>query len=178
MPTCFFKVVSGIVRTCKFLADGRRQIDAFFVAGDVFGLEAGTEHTLSAEAVCSCIIVSYRRRGLETFAGKNEELSHHLFSYTMKTVARARRHSLLLGRGSAMEKVAAFLDERAEKTIDGQIITLMMTREDIADYLGLTVETVSRTLTSLARSKIIELTTSRQILLRNADALCKICSHD
>jgi len=77
-----------------------------------------------------------------------------------------------------MEKVAAFLDERAEKTIDGQIITLMMTREDIADYLGLTVETVSRTLTSLARSKIIELTTSRQILLRNADALCKICSHD
>jgi CRP/FNR family nitrogen fixation transcriptional regulator len=167
----FFKVVSGVVRTCKFLSDGRRQIDSFHVAGDVFGLEAGAEHTLCAEAVCDCTVISYRRRGLEMLAANDGSLSHQLFSYAMRSLARAQEHSLLLGRRSAVEKVAAFLIEWAEYAPESRVISLAMTRQDIADYLGLTMETVSRTLSQLERDGLIELPTARQIWIKNLAAL-------
>ena len=167
----FFKVVSGVVRTCKFLSDGRRQIDSFHVAGDVFGLEAGAKHGLCAEAVCDCTVISYRRRGLEMLAANDESLSHQLFSFAMRSLARAQEHSLLLGRRSAIEKVAAFLVEWAEHAPESKVITLAMTRQDIADYLGLTMETVSRTLSQLERDALIELPTARQIRMKNLTAL-------
>jgi CRP/FNR family transcriptional regulator, nitrogen fixation regulation protein len=165
----FFKVVSGVVRTCKFLSDGRRQIDAFHVAGDIFGFEIGWEHTLSAEAVCDCTVIPYRRRSADST--KDEVLSQELFSHAMRSFARAQEHSLLLGRRSAVEKVAAFLIEWAEHTPAGNIVSLAMTRQDIADYLGLTIETVSRTLSQLERDALIELPTARQIKLKNLVAL-------
>jgi CRP/FNR family transcriptional regulator, nitrogen fixation regulation protein len=167
----FFKVASGVVRTCKFLSDGRRQIDSFHVAGDVFGLEAGSEHSLCAEAVCDCTVISYRRRGLETLAASDESLSRQLLSYAMRSLERAREHSLLLGRRSAVERVAAFLIEWAEHTPESEIISLAMTRQDIADYLGLTMETVSRTLSQLERDALIELPTARQVQVKNLTAL-------
>jgi CRP/FNR family transcriptional regulator, nitrogen fixation regulation protein len=165
----FFKVVSGVVRTCKFLSDGRRQIDAFHVAGDIFGFEMGWEHRLSAEAVCDCTLIPYRRRGVESL--QDEVLSQQLFSYAMQSFARAQEHSLLLGRRSAVEKVAAFLIEWAEHSPAGDTVSLAMTRQDIADYLGLTIETVSRTLSQLERDAIIELPTARQIRLKDMAAL-------
>ncbi len=167
--TVFFKVVSGVVRTCKFLSDGRRQIDAFYVAGDIFGFEMGWEHSLSAEAVCDCTVIPYRRRGVETI--KDEVLTEQLFSYAMRSFTRAQEHSLLLGRRSAVEKVAAFLIEWAEQSTAGYIVSLAMTRQDIADYLGLTIETVSRTLSQLERDAIIELPSARQIRLKDMAAL-------
>lgn len=167
----FFKVVSGVVRTCKFLADGRRQIDAFYVAGDLFGFEAGSEHRLSAEAVCDCTVIAYRRRGLDTLAAADQGVSQQLFSYAMHSLARAQEHSLLLGRRNALEKVAAFLVEWAEQSAGEDMVTLAMTRQDIADYLGLTIETVSRTLSQLERDDIIALPSARQILLKNPAAL-------
>ena len=91
----FFKIVSGVVRTCKFLSDGRRQIDAFHVEGDIFGFEAGDEHRLSAEAVSDCTVISYQRRGVERLAANNDALSRQLFSYAMCNMARAQDHSLL-----------------------------------------------------------------------------------
>lgn len=173
----FFKVVEGVVRTCKFLSDGRRQIDAFHVAGDVFGFEAGAEYRLSAEAVCDCRLTSHRRRGLEELAATDPALSQQLFSYAMRGMARAQDHSLLLGRRSAVEKVAAFLLEWARHAAGRQTITLAhtitlaMTRQDIADYLGLTIETVSRTLSQLERDAVIEIPTARQIRLKDLAAL-------
>jgi CRP/FNR family nitrogen fixation transcriptional regulator len=167
----FFKIVSGVVRTCKFLSDGRRQIDAFHVEGDVFGFEAGEEHRLSAEAVSDCTVISYRRRGVERSAASNEALSRQLFSYAMRNMARAQDHSLLLGRKSAIEKVVTFLMEWAEHSPCTGTIELAMTRQDIADYLGLTIETVSRTLSQLERDAVIELSTARQIRFRNPAAL-------
>jgi CRP/FNR family nitrogen fixation transcriptional regulator len=164
----FFKVVSGVVRTCKFLSDGRRQIDAFYIAGDIFGLEAGTEYTLSAEAVCDCSIVSYRQRG--KLAANDASLSHQFFSYAMRSLARAQEHALLLGRRSAVEKVAAFLIEWAGYSPDSKVISLAMTRQDIADYLGLTIETVSRTLSQLERDSFIEVA-ARMIRVTNPAAL-------
>ena len=167
----FFKIVSGVVRTCKFLSDGRRQIDAFHVAGDIFGFEPGAEHRLSAEAVSECTVISYRRRGVERLAASNEALSRQLFSYAMHNMARAQDHSLLLGRKSAVEKVVAFLMEWADHTPRSGTIALAMTRQDIADYLGLTIETVSRTLSQLERDAMIELSTARQIRFRNPAGL-------
>ncbi len=167
----FFKIVSGVVRTCKFLSDGRRQIDAFHVEGDIFGFEPGEEHRLSAEAVSECTVISYRRRGVERLAASNEALSRQLFSYAMHNMARAQDHSLLLGRKSAVEKVVAFLMEWADHTPRSGTIALAMTRQDIADYLGLTIETVSRTLSQLERDAMIELSTARQIRFRNPAGL-------
>jgi CRP/FNR family transcriptional regulator, nitrogen fixation regulation protein len=167
----FFKVVSGVVRTCKFLSDGRRQIESFHFAGDVFGLEAGPEHTLGAEAVCDCAVVSYRRRGLETLAENDGALSRQIFSFAMRSLARSQKHALLLGCGTAVEKVAAFLVELAAAAPESTAIALAMTRQDIADYLGLTMETVSRTLSRFERDGLIELPTARQVWIKNLAAL-------
>jgi CRP/FNR family nitrogen fixation transcriptional regulator len=167
----FFKMVSGVVRTCKFLSDGRRQIDAFHVEGDIFGFEAGDEYRLSAEAVSDCTVISYRRRSVERLAANNDALSKQLFSYAMRNMARAQDHSLLLGRKSAVEKVVAFLMEWADRSSHIGAITLAMTRQDVADYLGLTIETVSRTLSQLERDSMIELCTARQIHFKNPAAL-------
>jgi CRP/FNR family nitrogen fixation transcriptional regulator len=167
----FFKVVSGVVRTCKFLTDGRRQIDAFYVEGDIFGFEADGEHRLSAEAVSDCTLISYRRRNVDRSAASHDGLSRQLFSYAMHDLARAQDHSLLLGRKSAVEKVATFLIDWAARSPRRETVALAMTRQDIADYLGLTIETVSRTLSQLERDALIELPTARQIHFRNPAAL-------
>jgi len=167
----FFKVVSGVVRTCKFLSDGRRQIEAFHVAGDLFGFEAVEDYRLSAEAVSDCTVIAYRRKGVERLAAENEALSRQLFAYAMRGMTRAQDHSLLLGRKSALEKVAAFLLECAEHSSDIRSISLAMSRQDIADYLGLTIETVSRTLSQLERDGVIALPSAREIRFRNPTAL-------
>ena len=158
----FFTVVSGMVRTCKSRNDGRRQIDAFYVPGDVFGFEAGLEQSLSAEAVSDCTVTSHRWHGL---AATYDGVPHYLFSHAMRGLARAQEHALLLGRQSAVEKVAAFLLDQAGQSPDPQVINLEMIRQDIADYLGLTHETISRTLSRLERASLIRLTTARQIHL-------------
>ncbi len=167
----FYKIVSGVVRTCKFLADGRRQIDCFHVAGDIFGVEAGREYGFSAEAVSDCTVICYRRRGLDASALANAGLSRQLFSYAMRSLARAQDHALLLGRRSALEKVAAFLVEWAGQSPDAVVVLLAMTRQDMADYLGLTIETVSRTLSCLERDGMIEFSSARHIRLKNKAAL-------
>ncbi len=169
---CFFEVGFGVVRTCKFLGDGRRQIDAFHMAGDIFGLEITADYTFSAEAVCDCALVSYRRHG----TGSDMRLSQQLFSYAMHGLAQAQDHALLLGRKSAIEKVTTFLIGWAKRSPNETEVTLAMTRQDIADYLGLTIETVSRTLTYLERAALITFVTPRQVRLRDMNALQELSS--
>jgi len=167
----YFKVLTGVVRTCKFLDDGRRQIEAFHAAGDLFGFEAGAEYTMSAEAVCDCTVVSYRRRSFDTQAAGDERVWPQMFAAMMRNLARAQVHTLLLGRRTALEKVASFLIDWADRASGGRIAALPMTRQDIADYLGLTIETVSRMLSQLERQDLIELSSARQIKLKNPLAL-------
>lgn len=170
----FYKVVSGVVRTCRFLSDGRRQIDAFHMEGDVFGFEPGAEHRMSAEAVSDCSIIAYRRRGLEAMVSGDERLGRWFFSHVMTSLALTREHSLLLGRGSAAQKIAAFLLETANRTNGASVIDLAMSRQDIADYLGLTIETVSRTLSHLERDGIIALPAARRVVLKDTLALRRL----
>jgi CRP/FNR family nitrogen fixation transcriptional regulator len=167
----FYKVISGMVRTCRFLRDGRRQIDAFHIVGEVFGFEAGPDHRMSAEAVSDCTVVAYRHRGLEAMISQDERLGRWFFSHVMNCLAITREHSLLLGRGSAAQKISAFLLEVADRENSNCVVDLAMSRQDIADYLGLTIETVSRTLSQLERDGAIRLPTARRVELKDRRAL-------
>jgi CRP/FNR family nitrogen fixation transcriptional regulator len=169
--TLFYKVVSGVVRTCKFLGDGRRQVDAFYVAGEVFGIESGGAYRLSAEAVSDCTLIAYRRRSLDSLSGRNETIARYLFQFALQNTARAQDHALLLGHRSALEKLASFLLHWARHSAQQVIVTLEMSRQDIADFLGLTIETVSRTLSKLEKDGIIKMSAARSIHLRNPGAL-------
>jgi CRP/FNR family nitrogen fixation transcriptional regulator len=176
--THFYRVVSGVVRTSKLLSDGRRQIDAFHLAGDVFGLERGEEHRFTAEAVADCVVVAFRRCGVAALMSSDSQLAQQVVTAMMRSLERAQDHMMLLGRKTALEKIASFLLDMANRVSksDGQI-DLPMTRMDIADHLGLTIETVSRTLTQLERERVIELPAARRtIVLRDKAALRRLDS--
>ncbi len=170
---CFYQVVSGAVRSYKLLSDGRRQIDAFHLPGDIFGLEAGTEHRFSAEAVGNASVIAYRRSRLATLIHDDPAFRDKIMSSTLRSLERAQDHMLLLGRKTAQEKLATFLLDLAQRLCgDDEHLELPMQRSDIADHLGLTIETVSRTLTQFARSGLIRLLpASRSIGLCNKSAL-------
>jgi CRP/FNR family nitrogen fixation transcriptional regulator len=168
--TCFYKIVSGVVRTCRFSADGRRHIDAFYKPGDIFGFELGLAHRFSAEAVTDCAVIVCRRRGMEEAVAHDGAAVLELYGYAMRQLDRARSHSQLLGRCSAMQKLAVFLLEISERRRSGDI-ELPMTRQDIADYLGLTIETVSRTFAQLEKNQVIRLRAARKIELKDRAAL-------
>ena len=172
----FYKVVSGAVRTYKLLGDGRRQIDAFHLSGDIFGLESGEEHRFSAEAVGDATIVAYRRCSLESVAAGEGPLARQIVGAMMRALERAQDHMLLLGRKSAIEKIATFLLDIGERVSeDDASVDLPMSRMDIADHLGLTIETVSRSLTQLERQGVIGLPAQRRtIVLRDKPALRRL----
>ena len=172
--TAYFKVVSGVVRTCKILSDGRRQIDAFHVAGEIFGIERGDLYHFSAEAVGEVTVLAYRRCSLDVLAAGDVSLARQVVDNALISLQRAQQHLILLGRRSATEKVATFLLDMAER-VRHDTIELPMSRSDIADYLGLTIETVSRTLTQFERDGVISFSTARRnILLRNKAALRRL----
>jgi CRP-like cAMP-binding protein len=168
-----YKVISGAVRTYKVLADGRRQIGAFYLPGDVFGLECGDQHSFSAEAIVDSKILVVKRSALENLAARNNEVAHELWALTSRELRRVQDHIMLLIK-SARERVVAFLLEMAARVPSGNQIELPMSRQDIADYLGLTIETVSRTLSQLETCAAIELPTSRRIILRDRAALGRL----
>ncbi|PVE22105.1 transcriptional regulator [Microvirga sp. KLBC 81] len=168
----FYKVVSGAVRTFKLLSDGRRQIDAFHLPGDIFGLEPGDEHRFSAEALGDATIIAYRRCSLDVLASRDQAFANQVIASMMRSLERAQDHMLLLGRKHALEKIATFLLVLSERLTENSHVDLPMSRIDIADHLGLTIETVSRSLTQLERQGIIELPAHRRsIVLRNKAAL-------
>lgn len=173
----FYKVVSGAVRTSKLLSDGRRQIDAFHLPGDIFGLEAGEEHRFSAEALGDATVIAYRRCSLDTLASSDADFARQVVAAMMRSLQRAQDHMLLLGRKSAVEKIATFLLDLAERSPCAGAIQLPMSRTDIADHLGLTIETVSRCLTQLERQGVIELPAHRRsIVLKNKATLRRLDS--
>jgi CRP-like cAMP-binding protein len=164
-----YKVVSGTVRTYKVLSDGRRQIGAFYLPGDIFGLEMGEEHTFSAEAISDCKVLVIKRSAVVGLAARDNDVARQLWDLTGRELRRVQDHILLLIK-TAQERVASFLLEMASR-MPGNIVELPMSRQDIADYLGLTIETVSRTLTNLESAAAIELPSSRRVVIRNGSAL-------
>jgi CRP-like cAMP-binding protein len=168
-----YKVVSGSVRTYNILSDGRRQISGFYMPGDIFGIEFDGEHTSAAEAITDVKVLVIKRSALDALAGRDASVARELFGLTARELRRVQDRILLLVK-SAQERVAGFLLEMAQRAAGGNAIDLPMSRQDIADYLGLTIETVSRTLTSLETAATIDVPTSRRIVLRNRSALTRM----
>ncbi|WP_038377924.1 helix-turn-helix domain-containing protein [Bradyrhizobium sp. USDA 3256] len=161
-----YQVVSGAVRTYKILEDGRRQIGAFYLPGDIFGLEAGETHISSAEAVCEARVVMIKRSALMARACHERDIAEQLWGATARELRRSQQHLMLL-ICSAEERVVGFLHDMARRSVKNAAIELPMSRQDIADYLGLTIETVSRTFTQLEQNGVISLPTSRRVELCN-----------
>jgi len=168
-----YKVVTGAVRTCRILSDGRRQIGGFHLPGDVFGLEIGDEHQFSAEAINRVTVVAVRRGALVSLAERDCDAARELWAVSERELRRVRGHMLLFVR-SAQQRVASFLLEMSKRLAATDAIELPMSRQDIADYLGLTIETVSRTMTHLVSEQAIVLPSSRRIVVRNAAALRRL----
>ncbi|HVX76928.1 MAG TPA: helix-turn-helix domain-containing protein [Bradyrhizobium sp.] len=171
----FYQVISGAVRAYKILDDGRRQIRAFYLPGDIFGLEAGEEYASSADAIIDSQISVIKRSSVMARIDQDRSVARQLWSLTSQELARVQNRALLLVK-SAEERVAGFLLEMARRTAATTMVQLPMSRQDIADYLGLTIETVSRTLTQFEHSALIALPSSRRIELRNRAALNRLNS--
>jgi CRP/FNR family nitrogen fixation transcriptional regulator len=165
-----YRVLSGAVRTYRLLSDGRRQIVEFHMPGDVFGLDGDAHHTLGAEAIRATSLQVMRREAF-LHEGRGAEAA---IAALMKKFQRAQAHMLLLGRHTACERVASFLLDFHHRA-SAIAIDLPMSRQDIADYLGLTIETVSRTFTQLQSAGLIDLISCRRVVLRNPAALERIC---
>ncbi len=168
-----YKVISGAARSYKVLNDGRRQIGGFHLPGELFGLGFGDVHHCSAESVGKSTILVIKRKSLIALAAADYRVAQFLLALTARELQRVQDHMLLLIR-SAQERVAGFLLEMAERMAKADAIDLPMSRQDIADYLGLTIETVSRTLTQLESAAAISVPTCRRIVLRNRNALNRL----
>ncbi|MVT49526.1 helix-turn-helix domain-containing protein [Bradyrhizobium yuanmingense] len=166
-----YQVVTGAVRSYKLLSDGRRQIGAFHLPGDVFGLESGPTHRLAAEAIIDTTVRLVKRASLEKAAGTDVQVARKLWAMTAGELRHAEDHMLLLGRKTAMERVATFLLEMDRRLAVAGMMALPMCRRDIGDYLGLTLETVSRALSQLHAQGILGFSGARQIVLRNRQRL-------
>ena len=172
-----YRVVSGGVRAVGLDEDGRRHVAEFFLPGDLFGLEAAeARHHLSAEAVADTVLVCYPRRAVEAMADRHGALGRRLREVALQGLRRAHETMFLLGRKAAGERVAAFLLEMAARApadasrAEGARVALPMTRADIADHLGLTIETVSRNMARLCRDGTIA-STRRGVEIRDRRAL-------
>ena len=171
-----YQVKSGAVRSYKLLSDGRRQIGAFHLAGDIFGLENGGEHRFTAEAIVDTTVRLIRRQSLEIVAENDAMVARNLLSMTTSNLQHAEDHMLLLGRKTSLERVAAFLLEMDKRLTAADIMALPMSRRDIADYLGLTLETVSRVLSRLHELGTLGFVgnTQRQIVLMDRNRLASL----
>ncbi|MGC2775242.1 MAG: helix-turn-helix domain-containing protein [Bradyrhizobium sp.] len=171
-----YQMISGAVRAYKRLGDGRRQISSFHLVGDMFGLENGPAHRFTAQAVTATVVRVTCRRRLFDAIEYQEAGRTKLLSLVTRNLQHAEDHMLLLGRKTALEKVAAFLLEMDERQAYPSVINLPMSRRDIADYLGLTLETVSRALSTLRDDRMLrfEGQTQRRVVLLDREGLAQL----
>jgi len=167
-----YRVVHGAIRTSQVMSDGRRQIGGFYFPDDLFGLEAGERHRFAAEALSDCEILVLKASALRAAAGA-EAYERLVGTATNRELDRTQDHVLLLGRKTACERVASFLIAIADRR-RCDAVTLPMGRQDMADYLGLTIETVSRMLTQLQSTLVIEFAGAREFRINNRCALARL----
>ena len=164
-----YKVVSGAVRLVKLMPDGRRHIGGFLLRGDLFGIEWTKDYALSAEAVSDVTAIRYSKSNLERLSEERTEVRRQITDRLRNDLYAAQAHLILLSCQSARERVASFLLLLARRlgSRDGGAIELAMGRQDIADYLGLTIETVCRTLSDLKAQGLIEIPDRHQVVIRS-----------
>jgi CRP/FNR family nitrogen fixation transcriptional regulator len=166
-----YKVISGVVRISKLLPDGRRQISTFHMQGEMFGFEADKMHHASAEAVVPTKVVAFKWDGVVGAGRQSPSFVRELLNLAVLGLRHTQDHLLLLGRKNALERLAAFLLEMDARSGGKPVLELAMPRHDIADYLGLTLETVSRMFAELKEIGAVKLESARRVHLVNREKL-------
>jgi CRP-like cAMP-binding protein len=171
-PFFFYKIITGSIRLVKAVADGHRQVCDFLLPGDMAGFSNATEHEFTAEAIQACTLIRFRRRDTDIAMKSDAALACELHALTARGLSSAYAHMVRLCHRSAHDRLAWFLLAMAERSGSGDgWIELPMTRVDIADYLGMAHETVSRAFTQLKKSGAIIEPILNRIRLVDADAL-------
>jgi len=171
-----YKVIGGAVRTCRMLLDGRRQIADFYLPGDFFGLDSEDAHGFTAEAIADAVVVSYPRVQIELSAEAEPALQKLLMTVLAKGLSATRNHVVMLGRQTAQERLAWFLLRIMQRSGDNPDLDLPMSRLDIADYLGLTIETVSRGISQFKRRQLISVSGAHRVVLKDVETLEALAS--
>jgi CRP/FNR family transcriptional regulator len=168
-----FTLTDGMLKLYKLMPDGRRQITGFMIPGDFIGLAYGQSYIYSAEAVVTTNACRFRRTALLEKMAEHPELEHRLLGLASNELAAAQAQMLLLGRKSARERLASFLVGLAERRriAAEETMSLPMSRSDIADFLGLTIETVSRVFTAMRKDGLIRLPDKHSVAILDVEAL-------
>lgn len=175
-----YTVTSGLLRLTKLLPDGRRQITGFVFPGDFLGITMEDEHAFTAEAIAASALCRFARPRFDAFVEAHPAMERRLYALAAHELAAARQQLVLLGRKTAAEKLASFilmLAERARQSATDKAertVTLPMSRGDIADYLGLRIETVSRELTALKAARMIRMTGTHALRILDGDRLAAL----
>ncbi|MEI9991957.1 MAG: cyclic nucleotide-binding domain-containing protein [Rhizomicrobium sp.] len=171
-----YRLVSGTIRLCRHTPDGRRHIAEFVLPGDLFGVFGGTEQAFTAEAVTDVTLVAYSRVQFDRLSERDPRFRANILRHLSTTLMTAQLHTFVLGCQSAKERLASFILRLADRTgaMDTGRLDLTMGRQDIADHLGLTIETICRAVTALKNEKLIAVPTTHQLVLRNVEALCEL----
>jgi CRP/FNR family nitrogen fixation transcriptional regulator len=171
-----YRIVSGTIRLCRHTPDGRRHIAEFALPGDLLGVFNGTEQGFTAEAVTDVVVIAYPRALFDRASEREPRFRAAILSHLSAHLATAQLHTFVLGCQSAKERLASFIVRHAARTggTDSGRVDLAMGRQDIADHLGLTIETICRAVTTLKNGGLIGVPNTHQIVLRNRDALCDL----
>jgi CRP/FNR family nitrogen fixation transcriptional regulator len=173
-PEYAYRVLSGAVRSFRVLRDGRRQVEAFHLPRQVFSMEMGDTYDCSTEALCETRLLAMKISTIESMMQTNPGVARGILSWAAESLTQAREQVVLLGRKTATEKVASFVLELDKADPDAESLTLPMSRYDIADYLGLTIETVSRAFANLQKADAIDMLSARHVVMRDRDGLRRL----
>lgn len=171
-----YKIASGTVRLCKHMSDGRRQIAQFIFPGEFFSFMDLKEHSFTAEAVNDVVLLCYPQKQIERLGEERSTLRKRFADVLTRRVRDIQNHLVMLGRQTAKERVAAFLVHVIEHMgIDKNgLMELPMSRQDMADYLGLTIETVCRVLSAMKRERLIDIPNLHQLVIKNTVKLAEL----
>jgi CRP/FNR family nitrogen fixation transcriptional regulator len=170
----WYYIVSGAARRCVIRLDGRRQIVDLLLPGDLFGFSVLNEYDSTIEAIAEgTVVAAYPRRRVEMLADSNPQLAREIRQVAFAALSRLQAQLLILGRVTALEKVGSFILEMVSRlsAANSNSVALPMSRYDIADYLAVSVETVSRSLTDLKHRGVIKLAGTRIVMIVNRNAL-------
>jgi CRP/FNR family transcriptional regulator, nitrogen fixation regulation protein len=167
-----FLVVSGVVRSCRTFQNGTRNVVAFYLPGDLFGW-SDQNYSLSVEAATDAMVLFLKRSALMSVAARESRVASFLLDIATNELHRAQERAVLMGR-SAKSRVATFLTDLSRKLGTPNSLDLSMSHQDIAEHLGLTVETLSRTITGLERSGLVSRVGTRTLILRNDRLLSQV----
>ncbi len=176
----YYLVMRGMFRAVKYTRDGRRQVFAFYMHGDICGLEPETVHKLTIEAVDCAAMAVLPRNACRLRMNDDPRLNGALFEGATRALTLSIDHMMMIGRSSAEERLAWFLGMLLARSdhADAPALDLAMQRQDIADYLGLTIETVSRTFTLFRDRGFLRLPRKRRVEIVRPDALARLAAAD